>query len=363
MVGIVAIAIAIVMTTSVLAWKFQNSFYFSKTESVKKVEVPKKSQKEAVTSTKENASTNRIYRNEKYGFQMELPNGWEGYRVSESRNETTGVLYVEFTLPTKENPELWNGEANVGAIGVWDRATWDSKKTICAKEASPDCPNEYGTVGSNASYFFDYTPPQDFPESMIGLVVNSDYFQKHTVFFPPTEKGTMGSASDVLNERKTYTNKDFGITLQYPASWIVSDEGFFESGDSKNGKTYHVLFSAEPAEEGVFPGGNADTRIGFQIYPSQKSLDDFSCPPRDEGRTCFSSRRVISGENILTTTFEQGEGEGMGNKEREIYLVKDGNVFQFYSGFNGIPQGDSLSVLAGKSFAIDQVAASIQFFK
>lgn len=222
MVGIVAIAIAIVTTTSVLVWKFQNSFYFSKTESVKKVEAPKETPKEVVIDTKENISKDEMYRNEKYGFE-----------------------------------------------------------------------------------------------------------------------------------------------LQYPASWIVSDEGFSESDDSENGKIYSILFSAKTEEEipTEYPYVGPNTRVGFQIYPSRKSLDDFLCSPQDKGKTCYSSKEIVSGEVVLTTTFEQREGEGMGNKEREIYLVKGGNVFQFYSGFNGISQSESLSILAEKNFVIDQIAASIRFLK
>ena len=72
---------------------------------------------------------------------------------------------------------------------------------------------------------------------------------------------------------------------------------------------------------------------------------------------------IVSGVPMLVKIFERAEGEGMGNKEREIYFVKNGNVFQFYSGFNGIPQRDSISVLAEKIFTIDEVASSIRFLK
>jgi len=194
MIGIVAIATVIVVSVGVFAWIVTR----------KSQPVAESGDRTVVGSdasggfksgefSSDALPRRETYRNEKYGFQVYLPEGWENYRAVErdknAEDNLSGVVFIDFALPSREGVEnsgYWSGMVPVGTVGVWTKEAWNRKKTQCLKRGiTPGCPDEHSALGNNEQYFFDYTSSQDVPSDIAGLVVNADYFQTYTTFFSP----------------------------------------------------------------------------------------------------------------------------------------------------------------------------------
>lgn len=163
-------------------------------------------------------------------------------------------------------------------------------------------------------------------------------------------------------EWNIYENKEFGFVLNYPSSWIVEEGGFVDESDSENEKSYRLFFSLNSEEKTMSfdISASSDKYIGLTIYPSHVSLQDFLCSSQEEKKTCFSRKVFVSGVSMIVKTLEQSGGLG---KKREIFFMKDGNIFHLFTLPYRIPQNDSLSLLNEKIFIIDQIATSIRFVK
>lgn len=165
-----------------------------------------------------------------------------------------------------------------------------------------------------------------------------------------------------LDDWNVYESKEFGFVLKYPALWIVEDRGFVSDVVSESGKSYTLFFSPTSEElatsSDIVP--SSDPYIGLIIYPSRASLEDFLCSSQEEKKTCFSRKVFAFGVPVLVKTFEHS---GDAVKKREVFFMKDGNLFHWYTLSRGIPQNESLSVLNEKIFIIDQVVNSMRFLK
>ena len=76
---------------------------------------------------------------------------------------------------------------------------------------------------------------------------------------------------------------------------------------------------------------------------------------------CINKYIEIDGVKSLVSTFVNPEGEGSGNKEKNIELIKDGILIQFYSGFSGVHQDKGIEELANQELYIDRISQSFRF--
>lgn len=113
-------------------------------------------------------SSDLIYKNTDYGFQVTLPKGWEKYQVSIQRDKgDDNHTYFYFILPTSDKSWLGSYDKNTGkaipgvvdifVITATDLATWnkDLNSTECKENPNPSCPYEGSVVAKNNQYVFD----------------------------------------------------------------------------------------------------------------------------------------------------------------------------------------------------------------
>jgi hypothetical protein len=119
--------------------------------------------KTLVQNTERQVPGEEIYRNEEFGFELQLNDAWKGYKVTStemSSNFGAGVL--NFLVPT--NSQIYLGEekgfARVMIISVFNPEYWESLQ----KEEGP----KPGLLGKNSNWVFAYSPWQDPPEDLVG---------------------------------------------------------------------------------------------------------------------------------------------------------------------------------------------------
>jgi len=93
---------------------------------------------------KDKVSDGNVYRNEKFGFQLTLPEKWSNYSVKEGK-DGMGYSFVGITVPDNSKPV---NMISMMSIMFYDKKTW-----------KPNDNNLIGMkVGENAKYYFYYTP-------------------------------------------------------------------------------------------------------------------------------------------------------------------------------------------------------------
>lgn len=107
-----------------------------------------------------------LYTNEKYGFSVALPAGWEKYQVSVQRDKGDDKhTYLYFLLPTsdknfgyfdKNTGKIVKGSAEIFVITATDLNTWNNDviSKECIENPNPECPNESSVVGKDEKYVF-----------------------------------------------------------------------------------------------------------------------------------------------------------------------------------------------------------------
>lgn len=153
---------------------------------------PQKSQKNKINE--KNIQTEaEYYVNEKYGFRIKMPKGWEKYQAVEN----LGI--VDFYLPIKKYPDhdlKICGEYMMSPvkINVWTKDIWNTEKSRCAKETLQGCQkfaDDYsGIIGENNKYIFELFFTSDLlPDDLANLDEEGfqpDYWRKNFSFVPTT---------------------------------------------------------------------------------------------------------------------------------------------------------------------------------
>lgn len=119
-----------------------------------------------------------IYKNDRYGFQVTLPKGWEKYKAKEKGG------MVEISLPSND----FNGKyVPVVDILVWSTADWQKNIEQCQKEPSPNCFDDSSIAAESKDYVFVITTSSNsLPDDLSPMNPNSilkDYIETITKSF------------------------------------------------------------------------------------------------------------------------------------------------------------------------------------
>lgn len=199
------------------------------------------------------------------------------------------------------------------------------------------------------------------------------YFQNKQYKYVPSKKTPATTPNDETASWKTYKNEKYGFEVKYPPGWVA--EGFEEQKlapplSKNSSSTFSFDFQNSKVQEkkkNLFDRENMF--VGFQLVDPSPTLtiEDRSCSRKTMGRSCISRNLVIDGVEAISVTFliEEGKngesGEGLGNKERRIEFIKNNKLYEFYTGFDGLPQQNELTSLTKKEFYIDKIASSFRF--
>ena len=134
-----------------------------------------------------NSSTGIVYTNPEFGFKLNLPAGWDNYKVSVQKSTTQkGYTNIHVLLPTTDaswpghyisDTETMKGYVSMFAIGAWDASLWNQEKNSkdCKNDPNPGCLNESAVVAKNNKYVFDITGAQDYPSDLQAMIPTSGF--------------------------------------------------------------------------------------------------------------------------------------------------------------------------------------------
>ena len=169
-----------------------------------------------------------VYQNDKYGFSLDIPMEWAGYRVSE--RDMPASTSIDFGIKDQDA---------VFMILIFTKAQWQADLN---SELRP-----YRYLAENDKYVFASAHVQDETEavrplskfesaiiSSFRLVGTSSSHAATPVASPdisqlPKEQGTIDFPG-----MKEYTDKDFGFSFWYPEIWALQES----SGDGKLADVY-----------------------------------------------------------------------------------------------------------------------------
>lgn len=152
-------------------------------------------------------SVGAVYENKEYGFQIELPKGWEAYKIKLEKNpDFQGASYLHVMLPIadpgvgEENRvtnEKYPGYTSMFAITIWNKNVWDAHLKECTDKADEGvaegpgyCPNTDEVAGSNSDYVLTATFGQDYPKDA-------------QLYIPGLKEGFIALATEFLHGRLT----------------------------------------------------------------------------------------------------------------------------------------------------------------
>jgi hypothetical protein len=162
--------------------------------------------------------------------------------------------------------------------------------------------------------------------------------------------------SNATSSWAIYRNDEFGFEISYPPNWRMADVRTDNTPKEILLATYFEDKEIDQKKKSFYDRENMF--VGFQINDSLgfNNLNDYGCGEQDE--TCVDTRKLINGTEMLVTTSEVTEGEGVGDIVREIQFVKNGTLYRFYSGSRGIAQ---IKPLTQEPYYIDQIASTFRF--
>ena len=107
-----------------------------------------------------------LYTNEDFGFSVNLPVGWEKYKVSIQQDKGDDKhTYIYFLMPTtdknvgyfdKKTGKIVLGFAEIFVVTATDLATWnkDASSKECLENPNPECPDAGSVLDKNDKYVF-----------------------------------------------------------------------------------------------------------------------------------------------------------------------------------------------------------------
>ncbi|MEK7628923.1 MAG: hypothetical protein AAB394_00165 [Patescibacteria group bacterium] len=126
--------------------------------------------------TNKDVSAEISYKNEKYGFELVLPNGYKGYDVSETNQvEYYGLDSKSLDFNVDSSGTTWPyGRFSVFIIAIYPLDWWNKNafvdtadNTTYKKEADQNASNYLGLfLGKNEKYVFTWFRGQDCPRKL-----------------------------------------------------------------------------------------------------------------------------------------------------------------------------------------------------
>lgn len=122
-------------------------------------------------TTQDEISAWKTYRNEKYGFELQLTDAWKGYQVKlaeVSSNFGAGSLLfcVPSTAPIQTDNGCDKGYSKIMVVSIMSQEQWDFSE----KQEGP----KPGFLGRNTNYVFGYSFWQDPPNDLISKNFETD---------------------------------------------------------------------------------------------------------------------------------------------------------------------------------------------
>jgi hypothetical protein len=117
-----------------------------------------------------------VYKNDKYGFELTLPKGWEKYTVA-IENQTIDCrdcVNIIFLLPSNGVPKI----ERVLTVKIKDLASAtkpaNQEKVGCVKQPDPECIPADTLLGKSSQYEFtySYTPVENLPKDLSSISTN-----------------------------------------------------------------------------------------------------------------------------------------------------------------------------------------------
>lgn len=118
-----------------------------------------------IIPTKDGAPSKRVYKNEKYGFELTFPDNWISYDVAEA--DDNNINYINFMLRLKGDIDFPSYET-LFQIGIFPEKDWEEKN---ADSDSMD----FTYVAKNNEYYFGYSTTINFSDGndFVGVVGES----------------------------------------------------------------------------------------------------------------------------------------------------------------------------------------------
>lgn len=177
----------------------------------------------------------RMYRNEEYGFELLLPNSWNGLAIEQKGNNFSPALrsyFFCFPTDNKDYPDsncgsinIYSGQFSLFGISIYSKMGWkEEQETEVGKPVF---------INENDKYVFAYYLPQDPPLEYINYNVNK---------ILSTFKFTATSTSTDISTWKTYKDDEYGFVVKYPEDWFGLDK------NTKDATGLTILQSSDPKD-------------------------------------------------------------------------------------------------------------------
>jgi hypothetical protein len=329
------ILVAIVaMTIGVFAWKVYQLSQFSYSPAVTKKSIKKQS---VVENKVDETADWQTYRNEKYGFEVQMPNKWKteelagqdgqfDFKVSfferNSEIETPGVNVVIRKNSVKNLDNFVEQEIASSVASFKEAYSIDiASKDIVRKEEKIGNVRGvrivYGGAGATTVAFIKgdniFTITNSFRE-------DDAIFEKIISTFKFTDDTSIW---------QTYRNEKYGFEFQYPKKWFIDDSGLL----SESVRFYLVLSTYENARS--FNLGNAPVDLetiffGITAVDPKMTLDELKPVSNEVPAIQFkkiTTKYNLEGRRVVFYSNDHPVGN-----HTSAFFINAGNKFEFNLG-------------------------------